>query len=211
MANKIKLGCTDKKIGSVTSNKKSKFCINNTYSPKSISDTKLKFDFSLYRPFSVRLKTFTNYYSNQNDYVKMLQTFFNLVLHFSNKTSSEILADKNHSHKIEGDKLQLVKNIIENYKIDLLKDNLEFTNYYQLGQTGSLRIIGVFEINDGASCFYPLFSDPHHLIYPDIKHNFNDTGKYNYCNAEKNIDSSNINIIDINNTPCEKCYTCEHI
>ena len=210
-ANSIRLRHTNEKNGSVISSCNSSFSINNTHSPISNGDTKLKFDFSLYRPFSIKIKTFTNYYSNQNDYVKTLQSFFDLVLHFSDKTKSEILAEKKHSHKIEGDKLKLVEGIIDKYNIDFSVKNLEFTNYYQLGETGSLRIIGVFETNDGNSYFYPLFSDPHHLIYPDIKHIYNDTGKYDYCNAKKNIDSSNISIIDINNTPCEMCYTCEHI
>lgn len=200
--------------GSIINSKNNvKSKINNTKKPivADNRDLKIKFDFSLYQPFSIKSSTFTNFYSNPDDYIKMFQSLIEMIDYFKNFSESEILNNKNHSHRITEDKIKCVENIIKIYKIDFASKNLEFEHIYQIGLKGALRIIGIFETICGQTKFFPLFCDPHHLIYPDCKHNKYDTDKFSYCNLNSSVDNSFINLIDINSFPTEKCYECKYI
>lgn len=83
-----------------------------------------------------------------------------------------------HCHKVNlhSKNIQLYEKIIKEIGKDIefnsVKDML-----WQVGLTGSIRIIGVLSENT----FYPLFIDRHHLLHPSEKHNQKDLKKYQCC------------------------------
>lgn len=209
MANKIKN--TTVKQGFIETKVKSSSFVNNGVVPNSSTqETNIHIDLSLYRPFSIKTSFFTNYYANKQDYIKKMQSFYNILIKCSTMKKTDLLTCENHSHKLEKQKSSLLNTIIKQYEIDFSSLNLDFENFYQVGFTGSLRIVGVFDTKDGVTYFYPLFSDPHHLIYPDIKHNTKDTHKYSYNNVNNSV-TTNFNIIDHETLLTDTCFECEHL
>lgn len=85
-----------------------------------------------------------------------------------------------HCHSISEDKIELVKAISLELHANDFSDVTEDSDYswWELGFSGSARIFGIMSKSD--NCFYPLFIDWHHLIYPDIKHNKADYRNYKY-------------------------------
>lgn len=87
------------------------------------------------------------------------------------------LIKQEHYHKIqERDKIECVEKIIELLNIIEIHND-EMKEYCQLGLTQGLRVI-CYKINN---TLYPLFLDPHHLIYPNKKYNYKDFDKNKCC------------------------------
>lgn len=197
---------------SVTNKSNSKTLVNNNLEPsKSTKESTIKFDFSYYRPFSVKNSLFTNFYDSIDNYISMQQHFLELLLHLSQFTFTDIFSKTKHSHLITDTKKSLVKSILKAYELNSINENIIDKEIYQLAQSGSFRIIGYFDLIGGCRYFYPIFADPHHLIFKDIKHNNKDTNNYHYSNDKHCIDERNMNILDFDSIMPENCYNCEHM
>lgn len=83
-----------------------------------------------------------------------------------------------HCHKVSLDTKRvglyekIIRSIDSNISFNSIKDSL-----WQVGLTGSIRIVGIYENN----IFYPLFIDRHHLLYESEKHNQKDVQHYSCC------------------------------
>lgn len=197
---------------SVTNKSKTKSRVKNTTSVREYSENSpIKFDFTYYRPFSVKNSFFTNFYSTVDDYVKMQNVFIESILFFSQFRYEELMTKTAHSHKIENDKKRIVDSIIDLYEISSINGEIKEKNIYQLGQSNGLRIIGYIDTISGVKYFYPLFIDPHHLIYSNKYYNDKDTDKYSYSNIKKCVDKTKLTLIDFDSVCCDGCYNCKSL
>ncbi|MBS9338397.1 hypothetical protein G6R29_01940 [Fructobacillus sp. M2-14] len=132
---------------------------------------------------SVKYKGFTNYYKDSKEFSKivvdavheLIPTIYECADQLFKGTPQKTVL--NHSHKIDDKTIGLVKKIAQKNFISSEKIEDDMV-WWQLGGRGSVRIIGVYVASDNA--FYPLFIDPHHLIYPSKDHNQKDYLKLRY-------------------------------
>ena len=176
MYKKINANLVNEKIVS-NSDKKIHFCF--------------KYGFALY---SVSTKEFTNYYKDENSFIKFINGLLtNDIPELSVKTFDEIKKEKRHYHKIEEDKLAIVKKIIKeilkekelNWNCSqisrFMEQNILDTNIFQIGTKNGVRLIGILTDD----IFEILFFDIYHLIYPSQKHNMENYHVYKYSSIEK--------------------------
>ncbi|CAJ1185032.1 hypothetical protein [Companilactobacillus paralimentarius] len=129
---------------------------------------------------------FTNNLQDATQFSKYLVALIEKTISKINQDSTNIFDDFSnrgqypHCHYVSKDKIQLVQRISlelhDNDFSEVTKDS--DYSWWELGFNGSSRIFGIMSKSD--NCFYPLFVDWHHLIYPDIKHNSNDYKNYKY-------------------------------
>lgn len=142
---------------------------------------------------SIKIPGFNNMLKDESTFAKNMYNCFTKLIPTVNKESDKIFNKygiKNdfsysgfeHCHKIKDDeKINLLFSICnkiheQNFKNVTEGDN--DWNWYQLGLSGSIRIIGIYSSNN--NIFYPLFIDWNHLIYPDRKHNQIDYKKFKF-------------------------------
>lgn len=84
-----------------------------------------------------------------------------------------------HCHTLTDDKLNLaikIANEIHQRNFDAFeKDSI---SWWQIGIKQGVRLVGLY--NQPQNCFYPIFVDRHHLLYPSTKHNQSDFEKFKY-------------------------------
>lgn len=143
----------------------------------------------------VKTKKFTNFFKDNNNFIEFINKLFNKdIPELSNKKFDDIKRENRHFHKIESAEKDLVLDIIKDIvKIknpsktpkqinDFLAQTFFGTNFFQIGTTNGLRIIGVLSANN---IFEILFFDPHHLIYPSKNYNQKDYFIYDYSPCGK--------------------------
>lgn len=135
---------------------------------------KLNFDFQFFKFKSVKFENFTNYVKDKDSAIKIINKFF---MEIEKNIATDELINKKHTHKItEENKIKLVSKILRELKVSELV-NKEIDSYYQFGLIQGTRLIS-YKINN---TIYPLFLDPHNLIYPSEKYNYKDFKNFNYC------------------------------
>lgn len=145
--------------------------INSIKKIREVSE-KITFDFALFRFKSVKFKNFTNYVKDENEATEIINKLFT---EFNSNVTTKDLVNKKHYHEItEYEKVTLISNILKELKIHKLEEQ---ESYYQMGLTQGLRIMCIKISN----IIYPLFLDPHHLIYPNDKYSSKDFKKFNCC------------------------------
>lgn len=138
---------------------------------------------SLYKKYG-----FSNTLKDAAEYVRFVTELIEEVIPKINSEHSEIFDYYNHSqqykhcHRIKDKELAIVREVS---KVLLGQDFASITanddndySWWQLGFIQPTRIIGILSKND--HCFYPIFVDWHHLIYPNEKHNQFDYGNYSF-------------------------------
>lgn len=151
---------------------KSKFEKEETIKAKS-EKVSIKYDFRYFKFRSVKLnKVFTNYMLETTEAYKIVNKLFEEL---PRGYMAEILSKK-HNHFIKDDsKIKTIEKISKELKITFEKD--EMSEYHQIAFTNGLRMVGF----KTGIVFYPLFLDPHHLIYPSEKHNGDDSKHFKVC------------------------------
>ncbi|ORN12746.1 hypothetical protein [Lentilactobacillus parabuchneri] len=120
----------------------------------------------------VRIGKFTNQFHNEQEVGKVYFQLVTKLLPFV-KEQGERIKHAPHCHLLSGEKRELAVSIalkLHNLSLD------DETEVWQLSAGEGIRMIAVITIN-GSENVYPLFLDPHHLIYPDKKHNQMDYSK----------------------------------
>lgn len=141
---------------------------------------------------SVHLKYFSNYFPNDIDVKDFFKVVFNeFIPECSRRSILELRQDRTfHYHEITSEKLQLVQNILRQYKEmgftrnilkDFFLDEYEKDNIYQIGFKNGLRCVGELWGGETQDIFSIWFFDPHHLIYIDEKYNNKDYSNYKIC------------------------------
>lgn len=134
---------------------------------------------------SIKNHKFNNMLKNESAFAKNMYICLTKLIPTVNKESDKIFKkhrNKRNEFKRKGfehchiikdkEKVELIYSICDeihgNSFENVTKDDCDY-DWYQLGVSGSIRIIGIYSsINNK---FYPLFVDWNHLIYPDKKHN----------------------------------------
>lgn len=175
--------------------------IVNTKIPKQIN---IDFRYFIYKSFEY--KDFTNFYKDENDYVKTMNSLFrDLIQYCDYKNIEQLQSDNKHTH--------YVKNL-ESLKVFNIMKYCNKNNYTNLNieKEDSDRFFQIYVPNGNrAICylynttFYILFLDIYHLIYPDEKFN-QDKRSFNY--TPKLV--KDINILRFDKIEIEHCYTCKH-
>lgn len=199
---------------SVTSKSETKSQINNSLSPNEVEkESNILFDFSYYRPFSVKNSVFTNFYHSPEDYIRTQQQLIESILHFSQFKMTDVLNRQNtsHSHRVKKEKYKIINSILKSYDFKSINQDIDVEDLYQLGQSQGLRIIGYFDLIAGQRYFYPIFIDPHHLIHGDLNYNNKDTNNFKYSNLEKSVNEKCIKLLSYDDAICEDCYDCEKL
>ncbi|MFT8837562.1 hypothetical protein [Liquorilactobacillus satsumensis] len=158
-------------VSNITKPKKN---VKNDYNFKKRTN-KVSIELSSYKNWtnSLRVDKFTNEYHNENEVGKVYYQLVDRLLPFVKERGSSIKQEK-HCHLLSGDKRELATKIV-NKLHDLDLD--EGTEIWQLSCGQGVRLLAVITFNDDSENVYPLFLDPHHLIYPDDAHNQKDYSK----------------------------------
>lgn len=145
--------------------------VNNFIKLNQVSE-KINFDFCFFKFKSVKFGNFTNYVKDKKESTEIINKLFK---EFNPNMTTKDIAKRDHFHEIiELEKIKLISKILEKLEIDQLDEK---ESYYQIAFTQGLRIMCIKIHNT----IYPLFLDPHHLIYPDDKYNSRDSKKFNCC------------------------------
>lgn len=167
------------------------------------------FSFDFFYTNSIKLKCFTNYYSSEKQFNKAYKTFLGIIANTSGKTLEEIHENYEHTHIIQEDKdknnHKKIMKIIREIKLIESLQSVDTSEFFQIGGNGSFRVIGI-KIN---TKYYPLFLDPHHLIYKSKKHNQKDTNKYKYDKVNEKTTDSKIIVVNFEECIPDKCWTCD--
>lgn len=135
---------------------------------------RIEFDFCFFKFKSVKCRTFTNFVKDKVEATKIINRLF---CEFTSDITTDNLTEQNHYHTInEVDKINLIDKILLELNTNEFTEKNE-NEYYQIGLKQGLRIICCKISNT----IYPLFLDPHHLIYQSEKYNYKDFMKYHYC------------------------------
>lgn len=173
---KIKNSIPDPKLGTVI--KKPSIPTNNGFSLYSvypwIQGTK-KF---------LKRENFTNLCRCKDDFADEMCLLFNVIIPKLYQDSDNIFNFGNkwlypHCHTLTGEKLNLaikIANEIHQREFDTFEG--DSISWWQVGMTQGVRIIGLY--NKPQNCFYPIFIDRHHLLYPDNNYNQADFEMYDY-------------------------------
>ncbi|UXR49595.1 hypothetical protein [Staphylococcus simulans] len=132
------------------------------------------------RACSLNKDKFTNKYNDFESMAKTLTKIMTVLIPDIQKNGYDIFNQnsiyhqrKTHCHTITKDKYDKIKNImnqIYSYETDIFSD--EEKKLWQYGAPSGLRVKCIYD--KANNYVYPLFVDPFHLIYPDIKHNQDD-------------------------------------
>lgn len=123
---------------------------------------------------SIRInKKFNNYYKDANEACFVAYILLNKLIPFLKEHGKEIVSNSyKHCHIVRGKEETLAKEInkrVNNFDLDPDEEIWEVA----IGNNNGLRVcVGVANYNDSLY-FYPLFIDPHHMIYDDDRHGFN--------------------------------------
>ncbi|WP_195235729.1 hypothetical protein [Lactiplantibacillus plantarum] len=123
---------------------------------------------------SLRVDKFTNEYHDESEVGKVYYQLVDRLLPFVKEKGPSIKQQK-HCHLLTGDERKLATKIISK-----LHNNLDLddeTEIWQLSCGQGVRLLAVITFTDDSENVYPLFLDPHHLIYPDEAHNQKDYRK----------------------------------
>lgn len=138
---------------------------------------------------SIKNKDYTNFLKNNECLPSVLYIIFHKIIS-SYDTLQKLKDTRNrHVHKLDEIKSTKVMELlviaytkakgVDKTKAKDTIDQLYFdSELYQIGNVGSLRLIGILEEEH---YFRVLLIDHHHLIYPSDKHNESDFMKYDYC------------------------------
>ena len=143
---------------------------------------------------SIKTRKFNNMLKDESTFAKNMYICLSKLIPTINKESDKIFKKNNgkikdfsysgfsHCHLIcDEKKVNLFYSIcyeIHGQSFKNVTEGDEDYNWYQLGVSGSIRIIGIYSsINN---VFYPLFIDWNLLVYPSVKHNQIDYKKFKF-------------------------------
>lgn len=120
----------------------------------------------------VRIREFTNEFHNGKEAGKIYFQLVTKLLPFI-KEKGEGIKQMPHCHLLRNQERQIATKVIERMHHLKLDDETEI---WQLSAGQGIRLIAALIFSESENV-YPLFLDPHHLIYPDKKHNQSDYSK----------------------------------
>lgn len=179
-------------------------------------DENVKMDFSYFLFTSIRLKVFTNFLKDEDEYSEKFKSFYHQTLpYIMDKSFQKLEIENGHCHPINDEgKVFMINKILEKYKKEY--PNFKFPSYtdfgnefYQLPGQNGIRLIGVRRGNT----FTILFIDFHHLIYPNSNYNDLDYNNYGFEIHQASLREKDIILVsltdEILNNP--NCISCEHL
>lgn len=126
---------------------------------------------------------FTNLCRNDQEFAKEAIYIFDVLVPLLYRDFNSIFSGRSyqfpHCHPISNPQKELCIEIAEQLhgrKFDTYDS--DSISWWQLGITGSCRIIGLYDSPNNN--FFPLFTDRHHLLYPDQNYNQKDIGRYKF-------------------------------
>lgn len=118
---------------------------------------------------------FCNCYKNSDEALKVLVKIFSSIFPSIQNDYKQMLNSKNNCHYLSGEnKQKALKVIKEIHRINIDDE----ANIFQISDgTSGIRVIGIL-VSYSVQVFYPMFIDPHHLIYESKKYNSKDYKHY---------------------------------
>lgn len=133
----------------------------------------------------LKKRGFTNALKDEKEFSEKISYVIRTLIPKINEQSDDIFirannrSDFRHCHLLTGDQLDLAQQISRELNgDDFAKQTDDSFKWWQLGFTRDERIVGIFSQSE--NCFYPIFCDWHHLLFPSQKHNMKDYKQYHF-------------------------------
>lgn len=137
------------------------------------------YDWLLVTNHFFRKNGFTNYLKNAKEFSKKMVYVVGTLIPEINQNCDDIFTKANnrsrysHCHQLTGDQLKLAENIGRDlHGDDFASQTDDSFKWWQLGLSNGVRIVGIYSQSD--DCFYPIFCDWHHLLFPSRDYNETD-------------------------------------